>query len=146
MAWSEGWASFYGQMTLSKPIYFDQQEGTAWWFDVSKPKSSVPMPDPSGPIDQEMAELANAAMLWHLWDPGTTTEAEDAWDLAAVESSVIWKAFSSSRMLNQNRGYEKVDMVDYLDSLRCEGVTEQQVNSVTGHFGFPYDNAMLCAQ
>lgn len=145
-AWSEGWASFYGQMTLGQPIYFDQQNGTRWWFDISQPKSSVPMPDPNGAIDQQMAELANAAMLWHLWDPGTTGAAEEAWDLASVEPALIWKAFSSTRMTQQNRGYTKVDMVDYLDSLRCEGVSEQQVSSITGHYGFPYDNAQLCAQ
>jgi hypothetical protein len=147
MAWSEGWASFYGQMTLVDPIYFDKQEGTSWWFDVSKPKASVPMPDPNGALEQDIAELAVAAMLWHLWEPGGNGKfTEESWDQADVGETMIWKAFSSSRMTKQNRGYVKVDFVDFLDSLRCEGVGEAQVSSVTGHFGFPYDQAMLCAK
>ena len=145
MAWSEGWATFYGQMTLAKPIYFDKQEGTTWWFDVSTPKSYVPMPDPNGGIEQELGEMAVTAMLWHLWDPGDVPDAtEESWDTSAVANETIWKAFTSTRMTQMNRGYTKVDFVDYLDSLRCEGVQEAAVSSVMNHFEFPYDNAMVC--
>jgi hypothetical protein len=146
MAWSEGWASFYGQMTLQQPVYFDQQEGTAWWFDLSAPGSRVPMPDPQGGMDQEMGELVDGAMLWHLWDPAPDGSSDESWDQATVDPAVIWKAFTSARMLRQDRGYRGTDLVDFLDSLRCEGVSEQPLGSVTGHYGFPYDQAMQCAQ
>jgi hypothetical protein len=146
MAWSEGWASFYGQMTLQQPIYFDQQEGTAWWFDVANPQSRVPKPDPAAGMDQEMGELADAAMLWHLWDPAPDSSSDESWDQAKVDEALIWKAFTSQRMFGQDRGYRGVDLVDFLDSLRCEGISEQQVGNVTGHYGFPYDQAMQCAQ
>ncbi len=139
MAWSEGWATFYGQMMLGKPIYFDKQEGTTWWYDVRTPKSYVPKPDPNGPIDQQLGEMMVTAMAWHLWD----TESE-AWDPSTIADETIWKAFTSTRMTQMNRGYEKVDFVDFLDSLRCEGVQQAPMDSVLQHFEFPYDHAMIC--
>ncbi|HQP34412.1 MAG TPA: hypothetical protein PLI95_04525, partial [Polyangiaceae bacterium] len=78
-------------------------------------------------------------MAWHLWD----TESE-AWDPSTIADETIWKAFTSTRMTQMNRGYEKVDFVDFLDSLRCEGVQQAPMDAVLQHFEFPYDHAMIC--
>lgn len=145
-AWSEGWATYYGQSMMQNPIYFDLQEGTAFWVDSSAPMSSAPMPDPNGPIDQEIGEMVVTAMLWHLFDENGS--GADAWDQADLGQQAIWDAFTSERVTNTtyNRGYHKVDFVDMLDALRCQGAPAGAVLSVTDHYGFPYDDAYTCAQ
>ena len=44
-----------------------------------------------------------------------------------------------------NRGYAKVDFVDYLDALKCESLTDAStIDAVTKPVGYPYDNQELC--
>jgi hypothetical protein len=52
------------------------------------------------------------------------------------------------RLLNNdtfNRGYSKVDMIDYLDAMTCAGTaTAAQVENVSAGVGYPWDGNPTC--
>lgn len=149
LAWSEGWAAYFGQTTLSagglEPVYFDKQGGSAWWVNLEALSNSYGMlfefPDPSGTLAQYLNEFVVSAMLWDLAD---STPAEDMTTLADAPLSA---GFHAARLVGPfNRGYSTVDLVDFLDSLRCYGyATAVDIDGVVlTAFGFPYDEAPLC--
>jgi hypothetical protein len=149
MAWSEGWASYVAQSAIGDPIYFDKQIGVSWWFDISQMtvngSQDAPKPDPDGPIDQQIAELAIGSMLWQLWD--APPSGDESWDGVAIPDATLWGAISSKRMTASayDRGHGTVDFVDFLDALRCQGVQLSEIEKVTGEYGFPDTGEPTCA-
>jgi hypothetical protein len=143
-AWSEGWATYMGQSTKQDPIYFDRQEGTTWYYDVTKLQEGAKL-TPGGSLDQPIAESLVTAILWHLDD--TTTNPDDkSWDTTATTTQPIWASFVSPRLTDgtTNRGYKTVDLVDLLDGMNCGGTPFADINAITSHYNYPYDNNPLC--
>jgi hypothetical protein len=153
LAYSEAWATAFGQSNISSPIYVDQQEGTFFWVDISKytySNGSLQKCDPEGPIDQFVNENVAAGMIWKLWayQPGQTPDTEsvaveDAQG-QALGSDKIFKTLTYPALVNGtlNRGYSKVDTVDFLDAAFCSGsATDAQLKAVCDTAGFPYDPA-----
>ena len=141
LAWSEGFATFSGQATLSRagtldPLYFDVQNGTAFWVDISRAaynRGSLPRPDPNGRLDQFLNENIVAGMLWDLW--------------RTYGDTPVYRGMRTTRLLgSSNRGYSKVDLVDYVDGLACDGLIS--ISGLTSilrlrHL-FPWDGLPLC--
>lgn len=144
LAYSEGWATFAGQAQLSgdppNPIYFNQQHGTTYWVNIDQlayDQGPLPKPDPNGAIDQPMNEMVVAGTIWALW--GDTSLGAHYQGLG---DQAIFDTLTSSRLVSTaaNRGYKRVDLVDFLDAVSCSGAgTEANVTAVTGAVGFPYD-------
>ncbi len=149
LAFSEGWATFSGQTNLSNspsdndPIAFRKSHGTSFWVDVSKATWSeglIDLPDPNGPIDQEINENIVTVMMWSLW-AGANAQAPQG-----LGDDPMFKVLPSQRIVGStNRGYFKVDFIDYLDAMKCEGLaTGAQINAVAGPVKYPYDNKEVC--
>ena len=149
LAFSEGWATFSGQTNLSnntsdnEPVAFRKSHGTSFWVNIAKVEWSggeIELPDPKGPIDQDINENVVTAMLWSLWASGNAQSPQGLGD------DPMFKVLPSQRLVGStNRGYFKVDTVDYFDALKCGGLaTGAQISAVTGPVNYPYDNKELC--
>ncbi|MBI5535569.1 MAG: hypothetical protein HY898_22755 [Deltaproteobacteria bacterium] len=156
LAYSEAWATSFGQSNVSTPIYVDQQEGTVFWVDISKytySNGNLQKPDPAGPIDQNINENVAAGMIWKLWayqscpngtcpnDESITIEDPDG---QGIGSANIFKTLTYPALVNGtlNRGYSKVDLVDFLDAAVCSGAaTDAQITAVCDTTGYPYKSA-----
>ncbi len=149
LAYSEGWASFQGQATVSgspsdnDSVGFRKSNGTTFWVDIGKVSwdgGAFELPNPNGPLDQDINENVVAAMMWSLWAANNASKPQSLGD------GPMYKVLPSPRLLDgPNRGYSRVDFVDYLDALRCGNLaTPAQVTAVTSDLKFPYDNQPKC--
>jgi len=142
LAYSEGWATMFGQTNIPSPLYMNEDEGTTWWADVSKYVNAAgpcPKPDPNGPIDQYVSENITGGMLWRLW-----TDANVQTDGRNLGDGKMFAAFTNEKLTDgtYNRGYPKVDLVDYFDVALCSGqATEEDIKAVVATTGYPYDPA-----
>ncbi|HEU4538995.1 MAG TPA: hypothetical protein VFS00_32970, partial [Polyangiaceae bacterium] len=94
------------------------------------------------------------SMVWHLWQPeaarfqasADNPGGNDGAAYAAVGDEGMFKAVQSRRLVGGlNRGYERIDLVDFYDATSCEAVApDQSVVSVSRDVGFPWDSAPLC--
>ncbi len=142
LAYSEGWATSFGMTNVETPVYVDQQQGTFFWVDISKYTTSdgdLAMPDAQGLIDQPINENVVAGMIWKLWvDPSLDPGGRNLGD-PKIFGTLTYPQLVDGTF---NRGYYKVDLVDFLDSAICSGnATEEDVTSVTQPTGYPYDPA-----
>lgn len=142
LAYSEAWATAFGQTNVDSPIYVDQQNGTFFWVDISKYAYSggdLEKPNPDGAIDQYINENVGAGMIWKLWV--NTDKDSDGRNLG---DEGVFGIVTNAPLVDgtYNRGYYKVDLIDFMDSAICSGkATEADVTSVTGPTGFPYNPA-----
>lgn len=146
-AWSEGWASFFGQSMLDDGLYFAKQQSTSWWFQVDAVETNyvtVPMPVPAAGMNQDLGEVFVATTLWHLW----SDVPDGAWDTTAIGMQRVWDAFGGPHLkqkaLWSARGVADTDLVDFLDGIACLGTSAADIDTVTNHFGFPYDHGGSC--
>lgn len=142
MAWSEGFATFSGQATLTRavgspqPLYFDVQGGTAFWVDISRgftADKTLSRPNPNGQLDQPLDEFVLSGMLWDLRN--------------TYGDATVFRGMTTARLTGTlNRGDPAVDLIDYADGLACDGLV-----SVTGLTNvlryrqqYPWDERPLC--
>ncbi len=166
LAWSEGWATAFGQWNSSDiaggeydPVYYDTQDGTTFWVNIataSYSNGALQTPDPNGPIDQFINENVVSGMVWHLWHPDNARFAASADSpggndeglYAGVGDDNMFRAVQSQRLLSQNynRGYERVDLIDFYDAARCEPdvASDQSITDVSANVGFPWDRNPTC--
>lgn len=156
LAWSEGWATFFGQTLLSRdllnpdPIHFsvDTDSGNAFWGDLNRREKGdansitpLPTPNPTGPVDQPVNEAMVASVLWSLWARG------QAQDPQGLGDQPIFQAFNSPRMREFNRGYAAPDLIDFLDALGCSELTlPLAITEVVAGAGYPWHSGdHVCA-
>ncbi len=155
-AWSEGWASFFAVSTFSSvlgeisSLFWDIQQGTSFWIDYDAMDASeglefVP-PNPSGSMEQQLDENWVVSMIWHLWDGADFPDPDD--DGVAMGTHAIVEAITSSRFIQQDRGAEGADFVDFVDALMCLAPSSAQsvADMVVNFLGFPHDGAPVCSQ
>lgn len=146
LAYSEAWATAFGMTNVQSPIYVDQQSGTFFWVDISKYTYSggdLEMPDPNGPIDQYINENVGAGMIWKLWVQQGSAVDQDP-DGRGLGEAGIYATLTNPQLVDgtYNRGYYKVDLVDFFDSAICSGsATADDITSVTEQTGYPYNPA-----
>lgn len=78
-------------------------------------------------------------MLWRLW-----TDASVQSDGRNLGDAKMFATFTDSKLIDgtYNRGYAKVDIVDFFDMALCSGnATEDDIKAVVATTGFPYDPA-----
>ena len=150
LAWSEGWASYFGQTAIGEregapePLYFDKQNGNSFWINLEEVTASggtFTMPKLTDPMDQYVNEFVVASMLWDLGDPASTGEP------AAMGHDLVANGIRTARLRGTvNRGYSKVDLVDYLDGILCDDMIVGSTLStvIRNIFKFPYDGTPSC--
>lgn len=121
LAWSEGFATFFGQWWLSAdaPVsrFFSMQSGTQYWIDIERigaaPGSddssfasvTFPLPRNDCPLPQRLNEAVVAAILWDLWDETSQLDEPEAVELG----DLLFDLLASERVLDPSldRGYCK---------------------------------------
>lgn len=166
MAWSEGWATWFGSDARQSSFYFDKQTSASgstvvFWFDIAARQYSGPTwrrPTPGAGLDQEIDENEVAAMLWGASGNGTA-------------DGPLFDALASSHLRGPffRRGYQQhvnvmVDMssgdqfngmpdgipapylADFLDALDCAGFDRGTLDATTQPTGYyPYvSGSPLC--
>jgi hypothetical protein len=156
LAYSEGYATFVGQTQISSgpgdndPIYFTKKNGTVFWVDISNNTwdlgggsgTGLELPNPNGPINQDVNENVIASMFWSFWAQNNAMAPQ------SLGEGPVFAPLRSPRLLNNpsyNRGYATVDFIDYLDAVRCGNhATANQVSAVASSVGYPWDNNPTC--
>jgi hypothetical protein len=150
LAYSEGFATFFAQTNISadnannQPIAFRKSNGTTFWVDYSKltmdDGKEIGLPDPNGPIDQDINEDVVGAMMWSFW------AADNARKPQNLNDAAIFNTLHSPRLLGDvNRGYQTVDFVDFLDAMSCgQQATGDQILDVVTDSHYPYDHQPQC--
>ncbi len=137
LAWSEGYATFFGQWALADRVYFDSFEWGVGVDDVEV----FDTPDAFGTLDGAptgwVSESLVTAILWDLADGG----AGEAADAVAQGDRALDPLFGYLPSgLFEDRGAEGADLVDYLDGWFCHGLDQEGgVRALTDHRRFPYD-------
>jgi hypothetical protein len=97
-AWSEGWATYFSSLLRDDAVYFDKQNGGAFWFDISKMQYSKGQvwqkPSAMGGLLQKMDENHVAAMLWAMTSKATEdpiSEPDNKRFFAALASPAMTK-------------------------------------------------------
>ncbi len=158
-AWSEGWASFFSVLTVSRwlgqavTLFWDIQGGSSFWLDYAEGDCSgdglfsdvISPASPLAGMYQELDENWVTTMLFNLWDGGEVPEV-GANDGIALETATVMAAVSSERILCGDRGAKGVDFVDFLDAVACQYgfITDDLAYAVKEYFGFPYDGNKSC--
>ena len=150
LAWSEGFATFYAQWSLSDgevdARFFTEQQNIQYWIDLERIGTGVttdqsslgftfPLPDTSGPLTQPINEGIVAATLWDLYDD--MSEADH--DTVALGDTTL-ATIDTQRMHDAalDRGAPDPDLVDYLDAHVCAG------RALDALFGFPWTGPATC--
>jgi hypothetical protein len=131
VAYTEGWATYLGQATLSwidgedrpvarfGPVVVDLERAT-----VDGAPAPPPEPD-DGRVDAWLTETAVAATLWAI--------------RAEVGDGPILAGLGSLRLRELDRGYPRTDLIDLLDALSCEGlVAEELLREASARFSVPW--------
>jgi len=118
-AWSEGFASFFGQALLGDPVYVDSFAETTWSMDLERMGGAHAWGTEGGTLDGALSENLVSAVLWDLFDDGNA-EPNDA--LAAglfvvLDPAVSW--LGADEPLDV--GFSGVDLADYLTGWLATG-------------------------
>ncbi len=119
MAWSEGFASFFGQAHIGSPIYLDSFAEGSWSMDLERMGGSHAWGTEDGELDGFVSENLVSAVLWDLFDDG---EPEPHDNLAAglfivLDPAVDWLGAADFVSV----GYDGVDLADYLTGWLISG-------------------------
>jgi len=138
LAWSEGYATFYGQWALGHPLYFDS-------FAIGHTADDVEVfdfDDAYGTSDDSqtgrVSECLVTALLWDLADPHRVAEPVDVLQVGDETLLSVFGYLPSARF--EDRGARGVDLVDYLDGWVCHGQGRRdEVTRLLDDRRFPYD-------
>jgi hypothetical protein len=121
LAWSEGFASWFGSALRNDPRYIDTGLDATLTFNIS---TDITKADASLPMTQDISENLVSETLWPLGVPG----------IFATQNGWL-------RNLPADRGVVGVDLVDFLDGWLVVqgGSTCAQVMSALSPHTFPYD-------
>jgi hypothetical protein len=138
-AWSEGSATFFGQLVLNSSVYIDSFDGgaDAWSIDLDALDESVHARSDRG-IDQRLHEHLIAMIAWKLYreNDDTITQRDRAYQVMRD-----WIG------TGHDRGAFGPDLVDYLDGYLCtHGDASRSTirSSLVEERGFPYDFGASC--
>ena len=166
MAWSEGYATWFSSDVRDDPVYVDKQNGTMFWLDIDQrvygSGAIWGRPLAGLGLDQLIDENEVATMLRDLsyWlglghgpldaalvSPRMTQPRETA---PAFERGYTWHRWETTptgQPINiLDTGVPIVHLADFLDQLRCSGVSAAIIDAVTEptvHYPYP-SGAPLC--
>jgi hypothetical protein len=140
LAWSEGYATWFGAVARNDSVYLDRQGGTMFWSDIAARRfgrggaelSPWTRPDPRAGVLQGISEEEVAAILWAIEPTGAR--------------AALHRAFASPRMtvrpfargfISEFGGSSPI-LPDFLDALVCGGVPAARIDAATrGDFPYP---------
>ncbi len=161
-AWSEGWATAFSSFARNSPVFYDKQNGSFFWFDVSARTYDFGAPwirpTPAGGLLQDMDENEVAAMIWGLLQDPAVGEVPVMAGLSSAQmtsgpfgrgyTTHLWDIVSGCGPKTNviDTGISAPMFADYLDALRCSGVSAASIDAVTIPSTFyPYPSAApLC--
>ena len=157
LAYSLGWATGFGQLLLSRPSlglwdarYVDHQDGSSFVIDLGTmtygelDKAGAPFgkADPNGALDQFINQNVVASMVFRLAANDPQIPATRGLGLDTIGRALVDARISTPAI---QRGYVKVDLLDFFDAGRCSGAfSEGDIEAVTGVVGFPWDGKPRC--
>ncbi|MFH1533183.1 MAG: hypothetical protein ABIK09_20850 [Pseudomonadota bacterium] len=118
-AWSEGFASFFGQALLADPVYVDSFGDGTWSMDLERMGGDHAWGTEDGTLAAPVSENLVAAVLWDFFDDGPP-EPNDALAanlLVILDPAVHW--FGAAEPLDT--GFQGVDLADYLTGWLATG-------------------------
>ncbi len=140
LAWSEGYATWFGAVVRNDPVYLDRQGGTTFWLDIAARRfargsteiTPWTRPDPRAGLLQGLSETEVSAILWAI-DP---TGSRDALHRAFVSPRMMERPFARGYISAFN-GSTPV-LPDFLDALACAGTSAAVIDSATrGDYPYP---------
>jgi len=140
LAWSEGFANWFGSVTRADPVYVDTfYGGVAFSFNLDTDRSRA---DPAGPAEQGIPEGVVGEILWDVSDAPASDD--DPMTSASPQAvlGIMRSYFRGPDFLD--RGMAGVDLVDWLDGwffLRGGSDCGPLRTIVVTEHGFPYDFA-----
>lgn len=137
LAWSEGFASFFGQALLDDPIYVDSFEQGIWSMNLERMGGDHAWGTEDGSLAGLVSENLVAAVLWDLFDDGAAEPADHlATDLLILlDPAVHWLGGDDPT----DTGFEGVDLADYLTGWLATGNGRWwSVADVVLARGYPY--------
>ncbi|MFO0601757.1 MAG: hypothetical protein U0324_01225 [Polyangiales bacterium] len=138
IAWSEGYASWYGATVRNDPLFVDKQRGVMFWFDIAARRlSRGTWLRTSATLDllQPIAENEVSAVLWAL----APTAPRDPL-FAALASRRMTVAPFARGYLNSSAMENVPVLPDFLDALVCGGFSTARVDAATLP-EYPYPSA-----
>jgi hypothetical protein len=136
LAWSEGFATAWGQSVAGYPAYQDSNAGGGFVDDVD---GTVTVASGVG-LDQQVSERLVSQILWDLGDAGAADD-DPVTTASTVDVHQVQPGYLRGAVLRAI-GATGVDLVDFLDGWfllhglsTCAAVREV----VTVRHGFPYD-------
>lgn len=142
LAWSEGFATYWGQATLGHSVYADSNQGGGFFNDID---ADVTRASLSGDLFQQVSENMVAEILWDVADSQRGSgDDDDSLTSGSFQSTSQVQPDYLRAMTLRNVGASGVDLVDFLDGWfvlnglsSCEGIRD----IVTDTRQFPYDYA-----
>ncbi len=118
LAWSEGFATWFGQAALGSPWYLDRA-GNVWSVRYNAESGGgMPLGNSPAQLSGQVCEAVVTMILWDLFD--TTNE---VFDSLQGQTAGIWASFGTylPGANFADRGVAGRDLVDFVDGLRCLG-------------------------
>lgn len=140
LAWSEGWATWYGAALQNDPLVLSRRNGFMFWFDIGARTLSSDRawarPSASASLTQPIAENEVSAILWAL-APAPRTAVHAGLAAARMTRSPFLRGYRNPQ------GTNVPYLADFLDALRCGGLPATAVTAAARPY--PYDPATpLC--
>ena len=144
LAWSEGWATFFGAMVRNDARYFTKQQEVFFWFDVDARDYAGDLPweraVSSGGLEQRLDENEVAALLWGTYraigdfTPVLTALSSPRMTVAPFARGYT-RRYWSDPLHPENYGDTNDPhpyLADFLDALRCaDAISASTLDQVT---------------
>ncbi|HEY3445701.1 MAG TPA: hypothetical protein VGK67_05015 [Myxococcales bacterium] len=154
-AWSEGWATWYSSDQRNSPLYYDKQQGSFFWLDLSSRQYSSAeatwtRPEANQGLLQRLDENEVSAMLWSLSRSSAGASASMYRALSSTQMNAspwsrgytrhTWEVSSTGELINvEDTGESAPHLADFLDALECGGFSQAAVSdAVDPGTAYPY--------
>ena len=137
LAWSEGFSTYWAMAVLGAPFYGDSNSGGGWFFNGDT--SITRTPQPTGPMDQDVAEGMITEILWDMADTGGDDDTLAGDPLAVNRVQPMYLRNATLRSV----GHAGVDLVDFLDGwFLADGLSHcaavRSIVTITRNFPYVY--------
>ena len=135
LAYGEGIATFLSSVARNNATYLDYRITGVMFHDLEGENDPESYGTEGNRLDGEVSEYLVGSLLWDLFDDGT-----EEFDHLVTPRDLMLSPLWFYLPQYEDRGYEGVDLVDWLDGWFCLGLNERlQVQEILENRRFPYD-------